>query len=212
MPPTDPKAAHHGLPDALRIPIAGKSREAIEQFVGPVLRERGRVRGEVGAYFVDSTDRPELGGVGLWNHPDAGEYAERLFPDRQVWVHVDYTRYRDAYISFGMPEIPDGHVLDHIQNRKAIRLRDYSHPYIRLCPVTHRVNTSGGVNAGAEGMERAHMQSAKYGNQAAIDAIERVNKQSVIYADPLDITKMLNIVPGTFVLDGVREILHLLYP
>lgn len=211
MPPTDPKAALHGLPDALRIPIAAKSRVAIEQFVGPVLRERGHVRGEVGAYFVDSTDRPDLGGVGLWNHPDAGVYAERLYPDRQVWVHVDYSRYRDAYISFGMPKIPDGHVLDHIQNRKAIRLRDYSHPFIRLCPVTYRVNTSGGLNSGAEGMERAHVQSAKEGNKDAIAAIQRANAQSVIYADPLDITKMLNIVPGTFTLDGVRDILPLLY-
>lgn len=211
MPDTDPNAALHGLPESLRIAIAAKSREAIEQYIGPVLEERGKVNGEVAAYLVDSTYRPVLQSIGLWNHPDAGVYAERLFPTRQVCVHVDYTRYRDAYVRLGMPAIPDGHVLDHIQNRKAIRMRDYSHPYIRLCPVSRRVNTSGGLNAGAEGMERAHVQSAKEGNEAAIAAIQRANRQSVIYADPLDITKMLNIVPGTFTLDGVRDILPLLY-
>lgn len=202
----------HALPDSLRIPIAAKSLGAIERYVGPVLDHRGIVKGEVAAYLVDSSDRPSLQGVKLWDHPDAGVYADRLFPTRQVWVHVDYNRYRDAYVRFGMPAIPDGHVLDHIQNRKAIRMRDYSHPYIRLCPVSRRVNTSGGLNSGAEGMERAHVQSAKEGNEAAILAIKRANGQSVIYADPLDITKMLNIVPGTFTLDGVRDILPLLYP
>jgi len=45
-----------------------------------------------------------------------------------------------------MPEIPANFVLDHIQNREAIRLREYSHPYLRLCPISSQVNTSGGTN------------------------------------------------------------------
>lgn len=208
---TDPIAATYGLPESLRVPIAAQSRESIERHVGRVLETRGTTRGTEAAYLIDSSEKPDLSGVGIWDHPEAASYSERLFPSRQVWVHVDYARYREAYIKLGMPLIPENYVLDHIQNRKAIRLRDYSHPYVRLCPVSRRVNTSGGVNSGAEGMERTHLQSAQDGNEIAIAAIEKAKKQAVVYADPLDITKMLNIVPGTSTLDGVRDILSLLY-
>jgi hypothetical protein len=63
-------------------------------------------------------------------------------------VHVDFDGYRDAYKQFidqfGLPAIPPGYFLDHVQNRKAIRQRGYTHPYLRLCPVSRAVNTSGG--------------------------------------------------------------------
>ena len=92
-------------------------------------------------------------------HEDATEFEARLHPSKQVWVHVDFNGYRKAYVRFGMPEIPPGCFLDHAQNRKAIRLRGYSHPYLRLCPVSRRVNTSGGAVSGGEGMEKEHLRS-----------------------------------------------------
>ena len=33
-----------------------------------------------------------------------------------------------------------------------------------------------------------------------------------VYADPMDITKMLDIPPGTQVLNGVRDMMALFYP
>lgn len=126
--------------------------------------------------------------------------------------HVDYTGYRRAYLKLGGEPIPEGCFLDHVQNRKAIRLRDYSHPYVRLCPVSRLVNTSSGVRNGAEGMERAHLASAAEGNAAAIAAIAKVKLSEIAYADPQDITKMLDVAPGTHCLDGVRDMQWLYYP
>jgi hypothetical protein len=34
----------------------------------------------------------------------------------------------------------------------------------------------------------------------------------MIYADPMDLTKMLDIAPGTQVLNGVRDTQRLFYP
>ena len=35
---------------------------------------------------------------------------------------------------------------------------------------------------------------------------------SIVYADPMDLTKMLNIPPGTGILEGVRITQGLFYP
>ena len=127
-------------------------------------------------------------------------------------MHVDFNGYRKAYERLGMPTIPRDHVLDHIQNREAIRLRDYSHPYIRLCPVSRAVNTSAGHDSGGEGMEKEHLRSLDAQPDSVQAAVEGVTKCDVIYADPMDLTKMLNIQTGTFILNGVRDMLHLFYP
>lgn len=207
----DPTAATYGLPRSMCVPIAARNLEAIQQFVGPICSTYGRVGHSEGAVLVDTSARPVKDGATIWTHPREADYELRLFPLLQVWVHVDYNRYRAAYAKLGMPSIPEGEFLDHVQNRRAIRLRDYSHPYVRLCPVSRLVNTSGGASSGAEGMERAHLESAKRGNSVAIAAIERAKRQDVVYADPLDLTKMLNIVPGTLALDGVRDTQSLFY-
>ena len=101
-----------------------------------------------------------------------------------------------------MPPIPQNYFLDHVQNRKAIGLRDNSHPYLRLCPVDRRVNTSGGHSAGGEGMEKEFLE-----RRGPLQA-----QHTIIYADPMDLTKMLNIPPGTQVLEGVRETQRMFYP
>jgi hypothetical protein len=41
---------------------------------------------------------------------------------------------------------------------------------------------------------------------------DRLAKYQVQYADPMDLTKMLDVCPGTFVLNGVRDMLVLLFP
>jgi hypothetical protein len=111
-----------------------------------------------------------------------------------------------AYQRFGAPPIPAGYFLDHVQNREAIRLRERSHPYLRLCPVSRRVNTSGGGIHGGEGMEKDYLRSLPSGSAA------RFHRSRIIYADPMDLTKMIDIPPGTKVLGGVRETQALFYP
>jgi len=214
MPDIDETADKHGLPASMRIPIAAKSLEAITRFVGPILQSFGKVPSHdnaVGAVLVDTSHRPQKDGARLWGHPDIKAFEARLFPPRQVWVHVDYEGYRDAYKKLGMPEIKRGDVLDHVQNRKAIRDRDYSHPYILLCPISSQVNTNAGVDSGAEGIERAHLETAHERSEAIQQAIKRGNRQQVIYADPADLTKMLDIAPGTKTLPGVGGMLLQFY-
>ena len=74
------------------------------------------------------------------------------------------------------------------------------------------MNTNAGSKYGGEGMERetaVNLRNKSLGNQSTT---ENVNQNKIIYADPMDITKMLDIPPGTGTLQGVGDILKLLYP
>jgi len=148
--------------------------DAIQRFVGEIVgrlpRSSTSASTNARALLVHTYQRSVAKDprVPLWHHGEASAYERRLFPDRQVWVDVDYTKYRWASHEFGF-EIPAGNVLDHIQNRAAIRLHREicdlarlagseldcrAHAYIRLCPVRSVVNTNAGVNQGGEGLEK----------------------------------------------------------
>jgi hypothetical protein len=201
----DAESPPFGLPSSLWIPIAAASVAGIEKYVGKILETRTDPETRrVNAVKV----RTRLGNVvrepnvPLWESSLARTASDQLYPANQVWVHVDYTGYRQAYIDFEMPAITKNCFLDHIQNRKAIGLRDNSHPYLRLCPVDSGVNTSGGHSSGGEGMEKKFLR-----NHGPLKA-----QHTIIYADPMDLTKMLNIKPGTQFLAGVGETQRLFYP
>jgi hypothetical protein len=296
----DTTAPTHGLPPCLRVPIAAASTEAIDTHVGDILNsvvgpdKDGQAR--VNAVLVRTRGRPVVKhpDVALWHTPQADEHEERLFPDRQVWVHVDYNSYRQAYRQrFSLPipcPPPDRRYeifLDHVQNRRAMRIRaelaklaaarGYAAPsgwhpylpYLRLCPVYRMVNTSGGDVEGGEGQEREYLADlrdtlrclgdpanvlaclkaahlAALARQrgrakketylekdtylkrtqttlergeapAAVEAplmqgILRAFRGEIVYADPMDLTKMLNIEPGIYELVGVAETQGLFYP
>lgn len=207
----DPTANTFGLPPCLRIPIAAADVAAIVEYVGAIVDQILARDGRVLAVLVEPHGTPHLGqDVALWREPRAEFYRTQLHPKRQVWVHVDYPSYRKAYVRFGMPPLAPGYVLDHVQNRHAIRLRDYSHPYLRLCPVSGAVNTSGGVNSGGEGMEKGYIRSLSISDPNGVRA--EFARRKIIYADPMDLTKMIDIAPGTQVLNGVRDTQHLFFP
>lgn len=193
----DAAAPKFGLPKSLWVPIAAQSVANIEAFVGPVIRRvMNGSSGRESAVLVVTAHRPTVSAsdAALWPSNLAQLARERLHPEKQVWVHVDYDAYRTCYIGFGMPAIPPDHFLDHVQNRIATRMRDYQHSYLRLCPVHRSVNTNAGHRTGGEGMEKEFL--------AASPPTKRTNR--IIYADPFDLTKMLNIAPGTQILEGVR--------
>lgn len=240
----DPSALTHGLPPCLRVPIAAATVDAINTFVGHVLRTiEARYRSgnqRVGAVLVWPYDHPidRHPHVKLWQEPMAAEYERRLFLEQQVWVHVDYGGYRQAYQRLGLtiPErtaegIP--YFLDHVQNRQAVRLRceirreartrgypdvGQCHAYLRLCPVRATVNTDGGVDQGGEGLERAYLKEAlerlKAGDlpKGRVEILLRAFRGQIVYADPMDLTKMLDRLPGLHVLDGVRDTQALYFP
>ena len=210
----DPSSQTFGLPPSVLIPIAARSATTIKKYVGHVVDAKQGRDGLTTAVLIEPFSTPDISttDIRLWKEDHSGEYFDRLHPDQQVWVHVDYGAYRKAYVSFGMPDIPDGYFLDHIQNREAIRLRGYSHPYLRLCPVSHTVNTSGGHQSGGEGMEKAYLQQLPNPSAARQEAFERANACEIIYADPMDLCKMLNMPPGTGTLPGVADLHRLIYP
>ena len=159
---TDPDSPTYSLPECLRVPTAATGPDAVATYVGKLVSTVTARNGRINALLVCpyAAGRPTQPEAPLWRRGDSSEIAERLFPAMQVWVHIDYRRYRPAYIRFGMPPIPQGYVLDHIQNREAIRLRLYSHPYVRLCSVSRKVNANGGHRTGTEGQEKTNIRLA----------------------------------------------------
>jgi hypothetical protein len=200
-----------GLPEDLFVPIAAADVEVIEAHVGLIeTRVTGR-RQKTNAVVVVA-DRPKRNPtVPLWELPDADQYYERLHPKRQLWVHVDYGGYRRTWRTLGLGTLESDVVLDHVQNRAAVRLRDYRHPFVRLCPISRETNTSGGLDNGTEGMEKE--QWRRLGQQSTrvrarmLDAAEA----PVVLADPIDLTKMLDIPPGLTELPGVAAMLMKYY-
>ena len=210
----DPASSTFGLPSCLHVPIAAYNIEAIEMYVGNILFATRRFRGRINAVCIKPYNYPvqKQPGVRLWQHPRTAFFEDQLHPPKQVWVHVDYSAYRKAYLGFKMPDIPVEYFLDHIQNREAIRIREYSHPYLRVCPVSRRVNTSGGSNYGGEGMEKQFLKDLPTLSKTVQANVRQALKCKIVYADPMDLTKMCDISPGTFVLPGVGESLKLFYP
>jgi hypothetical protein len=127
-------------------------------------------------------------------------------------VNVDFSGYRRAYASFNMPAVPPHFVLDHVANRKAMRTRGSSHPFLRLSAISQRVNTNAGGVTGAEGLERTEMLRLADSDAFRDATHPAIPQWPIMYADPMDITKMLNVPPGTYTLSGVRDTQRLFYP
>jgi len=199
----DPTAETFGLPNSLLIPIAAADIASIAEFAGRIVAEvRGR-SGRVNAVKVRTRFHPkDPDRVPLWDREDSKETKEKLFPEFQVWVHVDFGAYRKAYRRLAMPALDEGVVLDHISNRKATRARGYLHPYFRLCPVSKLVNTNAGHRLGGEGMERQYTDYVLGLPESERSELLSKMKSSVVYADPMDLTKMLDISPGTYIIFG----------
>lgn len=204
--------ATFGLPECLRIPVAVANLGILEAQVGQIISRLTSRSGRIDALLVEAHPVPSpTAGVPLWSHGLAAEWRSRLHPQRQVWVHVDNNRYRSSWKKLGMPD-PGAMFLDHICNRRAIRLRGSVHPYLRLCPVSSLVNTNAGGDFGGEGIEREFANNIQNYSQAIQETFRKANEAPMLLADPMDITKMLNVPPGTGTLDGVRDMQELFYP
>ncbi len=201
----------HGLPPDLHVPVAAADLDAIEAYVG-VIRERVRGRRRPVNAVVVEPNRPDRGvGVPLWCENDSDRHFELLHPPSQLWVHVDFAGYRNAWKSLDIGPLSSDVFLDHIRNREAIRLAGYRHPFLRLCPVSRATNTSGGLNNGAEGMEKEVLRSLELHPVFFRHQMERALAAPVILADPIDLTKMLDVPPGLTELQGVSSMLKKFY-
>jgi len=202
-----------GLPRDLIVPIAAENPEAIETYVGAIQTCLPGRKRPVNALVV-ACHRPARNPlVPLWHEHEADQYYERLHPPRQLWVHVDYGGYRRAWTRLGFGELSREVVLDHIRNRAAVRLSGYEHPFLRLCPVSKGTNTSSGLDNGAEGIEKVELRKLNRQQQPAHvqQRMEYRLAAPMVLADPIDLTKMLDIPPGLTELRGVASMLMKFY-
>ncbi len=180
-----------GLLPCLYVPIAARDEHSIQKYVGRI--SKILLGGKPNkALLVQAYDPPERETrLPIWQLREA---AILHYP-QQVWVHVDCSAYRRAYIKAFPRESLIGLVLDHVLNRRVARLKGFS--YIRIVPVSRATNSSsGGV---------AEKWSVNHHSNPAMRKSNTESKASIQYADLADIVKMLNIKTGGALMDPVNE-------
>ena len=184
-----------GMPSDVHIPIAARDMSSIIKYIGNI-NNIETVQPEK-AFMVTPHFYPELNTkLPLWGLKESAI----LHCNKQVWVHVDYSSYRNAYIKACANEDVKEFFLDHILNRRIARLKGFN--YLRIIPVSPNVNTSsGGV-------------TEKYGfKHHSTDRMKKLNQENqpfIQYADIADIVKMLNQKTGGKFQDIICESLNLL--
>ena len=213
----DPTADTYDLRKSLLFPIAALNRSALEEFVGdcqPIGKRDQKL-----VLLVTPKSRVQV--------ERSSPLPERLIARHralvhspQVWVHPDYDGYQGAYEDAPGIRTAGDCYLDHVMNRKMARVMRYR--WLRLCPVADEVNTSAGSPKGGEvrlskddanpnkdGSDNFYRDMKPLEDEMKKRARDRGFKRSkILYADPFDVTKMLNISPGTIPggLEGVRKV------
>ncbi len=201
----------YGLTSDLIIPIAAVNPEAIEKYIGNItFLIRGRKR-PINAIVVEAHRPSPNQSIPIWQQKKANDYYQVLHPEKQLWVHVDYTGYRKAWERFGFNKLSSEIFLDHIRNRRAVRLSGYKHPFLRLCPISRITNTNSGLDNGAEGLEKIELRKLDKQPIHIKLRTQHVLNAPVVLADPIDMTKMLDIPPGLSELQGVASMLLKFY-
>jgi hypothetical protein len=180
-----------GLVPCLYVPVAARDTSAIEKYVGRILAElaHGKLNK---ALLVESHEpaKPDAR-LAIWGHLG----ASILHQPRQVWVHVDYSACRRAYIR-AFPEIAlTDLVLDHVMNRRVARLKGFN--YLRIVPISRKANSSHGGLSEGWGVE--------YHSSPRMKELNKTSQAAVQYADLADVVKMLNIQGGGSLMENVNE-------
>jgi hypothetical protein len=180
-----------GLLPCLYVPIAARNTSAIEKYVGRIVGGLSR-RSPSKALLIEAhePDEPDKR-LAIWRHPGAAT----LHNLHQVWVHVDYSAYRRAYLQ-AFPDVDlTNLVLDHVMNRRVARLKGFA--YLRIVPISRAANSSHGSLS--EGW------AVEYHSSARMMELNRASQAMVQYADLSDLVKMLNLEGGGSFMDNVNE-------
>ena len=200
------------LTSDLLVPIAAESPEAIESYVGNIIKTTSGRKRDINSIVVEARCPPKDARVPLWDTPNADGYYERLHPEKQLWVHVDFSGYRQAWTRLGFGALTPDIFLDHLRNREVVRISGYRHSFIRLCPVSRETNTGSGLDIGSEGLEKENIRKiAEFPDHIRIP-MERALAVPIVLADPFDLTKMLDIPPGLSEMQGTAKMLKMFYP
>ena len=188
----DSKATTFGLHKSLIIPIGAKSKKSIEDFVGKI----DRVFGNDSAFLVSFAPIEDPNEFKIWTH----KRSFLLNHQTQLWVDVNYNNYRKVYMDIFGQTVKDKQVVDHIMNRKLARSLGYR--YFRLLHISRSCNSSGG--RGGESFANKLLP-------VSLSINSEINSSQIVYADPMDLLKMLNFNVGGFGLEAVRDNHFLIY-
>jgi hypothetical protein len=179
------------MPAGLLIPIAAKDEHAIAKYIGTISDVIMKSEPN-NALLVAIDEMPIINErLAIWKLKESAI----LYIQKQVWVHVDYKGYRQAYQKAFPNENIKGLVLDHIMNRRVARLKGFN--YLRIIPILREVNSSSGNVTEKYG----------YGYHSSAE-MKRINNESIPniqFADLADVVKMLNIKTGGSLQDGVND-------
>lgn len=189
----DPLASTFGLHHSMVIPIGARSKESIERYVGRIERVFGKDEGFM-VYFEALAPANDLP---VWAHHRCGMLAH----PKQLWIHIRSRRYRQLYLELFRDQVANGDiVIDHIMNRRLAKALNYD--YVRLLHISRNSNSSSG--RGGESLAVDFLPTSQSVNPD-------LNASEIVYADPMDLLKMLDIPVGGFGLETVSDHHHLFY-
>lgn len=185
-----------GMPESLHLPISAKDRESIARYIGNIVAELSAPNTN-NAFLVEVPEPTSINTkLAVWKFPESKILHQAL----QVWVHVDYKGYRKAYIKAFPDEDISSLILDHIQNRKMVKVMGFN--YVRIIPISKGANSSSG--------SLSEQWGVKYHSTPRMRKIHSEKNSFIQYADLSCLVKMLNIKTGGGVMDAVNEAQKLL--
>ena len=188
---------HLGMPECLHVPIAAVDEAAIRTYVGEIVQ--GLARGTPPRALLVLVDEPPPRDESLpiWEHAGSKIFHQR----EQVWVHVRYARYRQAYQKAFPDENIANKVLSHCVNRRIAVLKGFQ--YVRITPTSRRANSSSAFSEG--------WGVALYSKPNELAAFKR-RRVTIQYADLTDLMLMLDLNLGGGIMDAVNVARKLILP
>lgn len=178
------------LPDCLHVPVAAVDEAAIRNYIGDI--EQILTGGSPAkAFVVRAKEQPAIDArLPIWRLAS----SKIFFLRRQVWVHVAFTRYRNAYRKAFPEEDIEGKVLSHAMNRRRAAQKGFA--YVRITPTSRGCNSS---SAFSENWGIALPATSEQGGS------NQRRRAFIQYADLSDLMVMLDIKIGGGVMAAVNE-------
>jgi hypothetical protein len=186
-----------GIPECLHVPTAAIDEAAIKTYVGDVVRVLASGTGNK-ALLVEVNNPPPIDArLPIWKLKGSSVFHCKM----QVWVHIAYTRYRQAYQrAFPADDITDK-ILSHALNRRMAALLGFQ--YVRITPISRAANSSSGFSENwGVALYQKPEELAAYRRRGAF----------IRYADLSSLMLMLDLKLGGGLMDAVNEGQALLRP
>jgi hypothetical protein len=178
------------LPDCLHVPVAAADETAITTYIGEIERVLADGSPRRALLVRIKQPAPVDPRLPIWDLE-----ASRVFhARRQVWVHIAFTRYRNAYRKAFPAEPIDGKVLSHALNRRVAALKGFS--YVRITPTSRQCNSSSSFSE--------NWGVALHSTPEQI-SVNRKRRAFIQYADLSDLMLMLGLKIGGGVMAAVNE-------